>query len=72
MSGRIIPITLGKGPRVPGIGPLLTFWPLVARQHTPVSLPCRFCGQRGLEGYSPWGRSTGHDWLSALRAAMRL
>ena len=25
------------------------------RQPTPVSLPGEFCGQRSLEGYSPWG-----------------
>ena len=55
MSGRISPVILGKGWRVPGIGPLPTFWPFVARQPTPVFLPGRFCGQRSLEGYSPWG-----------------
>ena len=29
MSRRIIPTTLEKGPRFPGIGPLLTFWSLM-------------------------------------------
>ena len=38
-------------------------------QPTPVFLPGKFCGQRSLAGYSPWGRKestglqrVGHDW----------
>ena len=30
-------------------------------QPTPVFLPGRFHGQRGLAGHSPWGHRVGHD-----------
>ena len=31
-------------------------------QATPVYLPAKFCGQRNLVGYSPWGhKRVGHD-----------
>ena len=31
---------------------------------TPVFLPGKFHGQRGLVGYSPWGRRVRHNWAT--------
>ena len=33
-------------------------------QPAPVFLPGKFCGQRCLVGYSPWGCSIGHNWAT--------
>ena len=33
-------------------------------QPTLVFLPGKSHGQRSLEGYSPWGRRVGHDWVT--------
>ena len=35
-------------------------------QPTPVFLPGKSYGQRSLVGYSPWGRTFGHDWATCI------
>ena len=36
-------------------------------QSTPVFLPGRFCGQRSLAGYTPWGCRVRYDWARMQR-----
>ena len=36
-------------------------------QSTPVFLPGKFCGQRSLAGYTPWGCRVRHDWACMQR-----
>ena len=38
MSGRVIPVILGKGCGFPGIGPLPTFWPFMVGLGTVIAL----------------------------------
>ena len=46
---------------IPGLGriPWSRKW-----QPTPVFLPGKFCGQRSLAGYSPWGCRVRHNWAT--------